>query len=282
MPLPEGMDFVTGAAFLLTYAHLRPRAARPRRAEGRRDAAGARRRGRRRPRRDRDRQGARRARHRLRLERGQARGVPRARRRRDHQLRDRGPARAHQGAHRRASGVDVVYDPVGGPYTEPAFRSLAWRGRLLVVGFAAGEIPKLPLNLALLKGASVVGVFWGDFARREPKAVRRRASRQLGQWYARGQAQAARVADLPAGEGRRSAEADGGAPGEGESWSLRSRLASPSPGPSGRCMNTLSTQRPNLKPDRAQRADAQEAAGSRAGRSRPRCALSPITAMSCR
>jgi len=66
-------------------------------------------------------------------------------------------------------GVDVVYDPVGGPYTEPAFRSLAWRGRLLVVGFAAGEIPKLPLNLALLKGASVVGVFWGDFARREPR-----------------------------------------------------------------------------------------------------------------
>src|SRR5213075_2071561 len=60
-------------------------------------------------------------------------------------------------------GVDVVYDAVGGPYTEPAFRSLAWRGRLLVVGFAAGEIPKLPLNLALLKGASVVGVFWGDF-----------------------------------------------------------------------------------------------------------------------
>src|SRR5215208_1532028 len=65
-------------------------------------------------------------------------------------------------------GVDVVYDPVGGPYTEPAFRSLAWRGRLLVVGFAAGEIPKLPLNLALLKGAAVVGVFWGDFTRREP------------------------------------------------------------------------------------------------------------------
>src|SRR5919108_440677 len=65
-------------------------------------------------------------------------------------------------------GVDVVYDPVGGAYTEAAFRSLAWRGRLLVVGFAAGEIPKLPLNLPLLKGAAVVGVFWGDFARREP------------------------------------------------------------------------------------------------------------------
>src|SRR2546428_5570964 len=69
-------------------------------------------------------------------------------------------------------GVDVIYDPVGGAYSEPAFRSIAWRGLLLGVGFAAGRIPKLPLNLALLKGASVVGVFWGDFARREPKAFR--------------------------------------------------------------------------------------------------------------
>jgi NADPH:quinone reductase len=79
-------------------------------------------------------------------------------------------------------GADVVYDPVGGPYTEPAFRSLAWRGRLLVVGFAAGDIPKLPLNLALLKGASVVGVFWGDFTRREPRAFAD-SVRQLGQWF---------------------------------------------------------------------------------------------------
>jgi NADPH:quinone reductase len=82
-------------------------------------------------------------------------------------------------------GVDVVYDPVGGPYTEPAFRSLAWRGRLLVVGFAAGEIPKLPLNLPLLKGASVVGVFWGDFAKREPKAFAD-SVRQLARWYGEG------------------------------------------------------------------------------------------------
>jgi NADPH2:quinone reductase len=82
-------------------------------------------------------------------------------------------------------GVDVVYDSVGGPYSEPAFRSLAWRGRLLVVGFAAGEIPKLPLNLALLKGASVVGVFWGDFARREPREFAA-SVRQLGQWYREG------------------------------------------------------------------------------------------------
>jgi NADPH2:quinone reductase len=82
-------------------------------------------------------------------------------------------------------GVDVVYDAVGGHYTEPAFRSLAWRGRLLVVGFAAGEIPKLPLNLALLKGASAVGVFWGDFAKREPRAFSD-SVRQLGVWFREG------------------------------------------------------------------------------------------------
>src|SRR4051812_14593698 len=82
-------------------------------------------------------------------------------------------------------GIDVVYDPVGGAYTEPAFRSLTWRGRLLVVGFAAGEIPKLPLNLALLKGASVVGVFWGDFTRREPREFAA-SVRQLGAWFGDG------------------------------------------------------------------------------------------------
>ena len=82
-------------------------------------------------------------------------------------------------------GADVIYDPVGGPYSEPAFRSIAWRGRHLVVGFAAGEIPKLPLNLALLKGAAIVGVFWGDFARRQPKEFAQ-SVRQLGLWYAEG------------------------------------------------------------------------------------------------
>jgi NADPH2:quinone reductase len=82
-------------------------------------------------------------------------------------------------------GADVIVDPVGGPYTEPALRSIAWRGRLLVVGFAAGDIPKVPLNLALLKGCSIVGVFWGDFLRREPAAFRD-SVRQLGEWYAAG------------------------------------------------------------------------------------------------
>lgn len=79
-------------------------------------------------------------------------------------------------------GVDVIYDSVGGAYTEPSLRSIAWRGRLLVVGFAAGEIPKIPINLTLLKGCSIVGVFWGDWTRREPRAFAE-SVRQLGTWY---------------------------------------------------------------------------------------------------
>jgi len=82
-------------------------------------------------------------------------------------------------------GPDVIYDPVGGPYTEPALRSIAWRGRLLVVGFAAGEIPKIPLNLTLLKGCAIVGVFWGDFARREPARFAGSVA-QLGRWFSDG------------------------------------------------------------------------------------------------
>ena len=82
-------------------------------------------------------------------------------------------------------GPDVIYDPVGGDYTEPAFRSIAWRGRYLVVGFAAGPIPSLPLNLALLKGASIVGVFWGDFAKREAGANAAMMG-ELAQWYGQG------------------------------------------------------------------------------------------------
>ncbi|MEO7936532.1 MAG: NADPH:quinone oxidoreductase family protein [Dokdonella sp.] len=66
-------------------------------------------------------------------------------------------------------GVDIVYDPVGGDFAEPALRSVGWRGRYLVVGFAAGDIPKIPINLLLLKGSALVGVFWGEFVRREPK-----------------------------------------------------------------------------------------------------------------
>lgn len=82
-------------------------------------------------------------------------------------------------------GPDVIYDPVGGDYAEPAFRSIAWRGRYLVVGFAAGPIPALPWNLALLKGASIVGVFWGDFSRRESVA-NAAMMQELATWYGQG------------------------------------------------------------------------------------------------
>ncbi|MEE4650514.1 NADPH:quinone oxidoreductase family protein [Pseudomonas alliivorans] len=67
------------------------------------------------------------------------------------------------------NGVDVIYDPVGGDLFDQAIRAIAWNGRLLIVGFASGRIPELPVNLALLKGASVVGVFWGSFAQRQPQ-----------------------------------------------------------------------------------------------------------------
>jgi NADPH2:quinone reductase len=70
------------------------------------------------------------------------------------------------------NGVDVIFDPVGGAYAEPALRGMTWRGRYLVIGFAAGDIPRIPLNLVLLKGCEVVGVFWGTFATREPERNR--------------------------------------------------------------------------------------------------------------
>ena len=83
-------------------------------------------------------------------------------------------------------GPDVIYDPVGGDFAEPSFRSIAWRGRYLVVGFASGPIPNLPLNLTLLKGADIVGVFWGDFSRREPEA-NAKMMHELAGMYAKGQ-----------------------------------------------------------------------------------------------
>jgi len=82
-------------------------------------------------------------------------------------------------------GPDVIYDPVGGDFSEPAFRSIAWRGRHLVVGFASGPTPSIPLNLPLLKGASIVGVFWGGFARKEPKTNAAMMA-ELTNWYAQG------------------------------------------------------------------------------------------------
>ena len=103
-------------------------------------------------------------------------------------------------------GPDVVYDPVGGDLAEPVFRSIAWRGRYLVIGFAqGGAIPALPLNLALLKGASIVGVFWGDFARREPKA-NAAALAELAKWYAEGKVKPVIDQRLPMPELRKAYE----------------------------------------------------------------------------
>ncbi|MCF8198799.1 MAG: NADPH:quinone oxidoreductase family protein [Sulfuritalea sp.] len=82
-------------------------------------------------------------------------------------------------------GADVIYDPVGGPYTEPALRALAWRGRLLVIGFAAGEIPRIPLNLVLLKERSIVGVYWGDSTKHDPGGHIANLQ-QLNAWFAAG------------------------------------------------------------------------------------------------
>jgi NADPH2:quinone reductase len=82
-------------------------------------------------------------------------------------------------------GVDVVVDPVGGAYSEPALRAMAWKGRFLVIGFTAGEIPRIPLNLPLLKGCSIVGVYWGSFATRDPRHNQENL-RQLLAWFTAG------------------------------------------------------------------------------------------------
>ncbi|MES2941392.1 MAG: NADPH:quinone oxidoreductase family protein [Pseudomonadota bacterium] len=96
-------------------------------------------------------------------------------------------------------GPDVIYDPVGGDFTEPAFRSIAWRGRYLVVGFASGPTPSLPLNLPLLKGASIVGVFWGGFAKAEPK-TNAAMMMELANWYAQGKIKPVIDSTLPMSE----------------------------------------------------------------------------------
>ncbi|MCL4766125.1 MAG: NADPH:quinone oxidoreductase family protein [Hyphomicrobiaceae bacterium] len=83
-------------------------------------------------------------------------------------------------------GVDVVYDCVGGPHAEAALRSIAWMGRFLVIGFAAGSIPSIPLNLILLKSCDVAGIFWGEAARRDPRRLRRNVEKVL-KWVASGE-----------------------------------------------------------------------------------------------
>jgi NADPH:quinone reductase len=97
-------------------------------------------------------------------------------------------------------GADVIYDPVGGPYTESAVRSIAWKGRFLVIGFAAGDIPKLPLNLVLLKGCDVLGVFWGSFIDRDPEGHRAN-TRQLLDWCEQGRLSSHVHAVYPLAEG---------------------------------------------------------------------------------
>ena len=93
--------------------------------------------------------------------------------------------RARVKALRDGNGVDVAYDPVGGAYSERALRDMAWGGRLLVVGFASGDIPKIPLNLPLIKGCSIVGVWWGAFAKRD-WAQHQANIGELGRWFAEG------------------------------------------------------------------------------------------------
>jgi NADPH:quinone reductase len=103
-------------------------------------------------------------------------------------------------------GADVIYDPVGGSYTEAALRSIAWQGRFLVVGFAAGDIPKLPLNLVLLKGCDVLGVFWGAFIERDPDGHRAN-TRQLVDWCIAGKISSHVHATYPLAEGRAALKA---------------------------------------------------------------------------
>ena len=177
LPLPAERSFEEGSALILTYATTIHALLDRGRLRGGRDPARARRRRRRRPRRGRARQGLWRAGRRRRLVRGESRGGARGRRRRRCSIYPRGPfdkdgAKALAQQFKEAvgpGGADLVYDPVGGDYTEAALRAIAWEGRLLVVGFPAG-IPRLPLNLTLLKSCDVRGVFWGAFAARDPKA----------------------------------------------------------------------------------------------------------------
>jgi NADPH2:quinone reductase len=93
-------------------------------------------------------------------------------------------------------GANVIYDPVGGRFSEPALRAIAWEGRHLVVGFAAGDIPKMPLNLLLLKGCAVLGVFWGQFAMREPQKNHQNLE-QVMAWVAQGKLEPHVDATLP-------------------------------------------------------------------------------------
>lgn len=103
-------------------------------------------------------------------------------------------------------GANVIYDPVGGPFAEPALRAIAWEGRYLVVGFAAGDIPKLPFNLVLLKGCQVVGVFWGSFAARDVEANRKHIE-DLIAWQKEGKIAPVVSMTVPLAEAHKALEA---------------------------------------------------------------------------
>ena len=169
MRRPEAISAEVGGGVAHHLRHDLPRAEGPRAAPARRDRPRARRGGRGRERGGRGREGDGRARHRRCVHRGEARGVPRlgADALVDYATE---PLRDRLKALTGGRGVDVVYDPVGGDYAEVALRATGWGGRYLVIGFAAGEIPKVPLNLALLNERSIVGVYWGDWAQRSRAA----------------------------------------------------------------------------------------------------------------
>ena len=112
-------------------------------------------------------------------------------------------------------GVDVVFDPVGGPYTESALRATAWGGRLLVIGFAAGDIPKIPINLALLKERSIVGVYWGESVKHDPEGHLRNV-KQLMEWFAAGKVKPSVSERVPLSEAAARDEAADPPPGDGQ------------------------------------------------------------------
>ena len=113
------------------------------------------------------------------------------------------------------NGADVIFDVVGGEVFDACARAMAWKGRLLVVGFASGTIPKFPVNLALVKGYSLVGVFWGSFTQREPEVYGANMAELLG-WYGEGKVRPHVEVRLSARKGRRGARIDPRAQGDGQ------------------------------------------------------------------
>ncbi len=140
-------------------------------------------------------------------------------------------------------GIDVIYDPVGGPCSEAALRAIAWEGRFLVIGFAAGEIPKLPLNLTLLKGCDIRGVNWGAFVRQKPQAHRTGLD-QLARWCAQGKLSCHIHAVYPLAETAQALKAIARAQGHGQGDLAPVIHAPPPPAKSSRTRATTPSQSP--------------------------------------